>query len=64
MSFPRPSTLDTAAFAIEAAVLAEADVIRTQRWLDALDRRIAVLEARAPYRLERLVHRVIGRVVR
>jgi hypothetical protein len=62
LRFPRPTTLETASFAIDAAVLAEADVIRTQRWLDDLDRRVGALEARAPFRLERLVRRAAARV--
>ena len=61
LSFPRPTTLETAAFAVEAAVLAEADVVRTQRWLDDLERRVAELERSAPQRLERLVRRVVRR---
>jgi hypothetical protein len=60
-SFPRPSTLDTAASAVEAAVLAEADVVRTQRWLDDLERRLAVVERRAPYRAERALRRLLRR---
>jgi Glycosyl transferase family 2 len=61
LGFPRPSTLDTAAFAVEAAVLAEADVVRTQRWLDDLEVRVGRLERSAPYRLERLVRRAVRR---
>jgi hypothetical protein len=60
-SFPRPSTLDTASFAVEAAVLAEADVVRTQRWLDDLERRLAAVERRAPYRAERALRRLLRR---
>ncbi len=60
-SFPRPSTLDTTAFAVEAAVLAEADVVRTQRWLDDLERRLAAVEHRAPYRAERAIRRLLRR---
>ena len=60
-TFPRPSTLETAAFAVEAAVLAEADVVRTQRWLDDLERRLAAVERRAPYRAERALRRLLRR---
>ena len=59
--FPRPSTLDTASFAVEAAVLAEADVVRTQRWLDDLEGRLAAVERRVPYRAERALRRVLRR---
>ena len=60
-TFPRPSTLETAAFAIEAAVLAEADVVRTQRWLDDLERRLVRVERRLPFRGERALRRVLRR---
>ena len=61
--FPRPSTLDTAAFAVEAAVLSEADVVRTQRWLDDLERRVGRLERTAPVRVERRLRSVARRVL-
>jgi hypothetical protein len=61
LRFPRPTTLETASFAIDAAVLGEADVIRTQRWLDELEHRVAGLEARAPFRIERFARRLVGR---
>jgi hypothetical protein len=61
LRFGRPTTLETASFAVDAAVLGEADLIRTQRWLDDLDRRVWALEARAPLRLERIVRRTIRR---
>ena len=61
LSFPRPTTVETASYATEAAVLAEADVVRTQRWLDDLEGRVAALERSAPFRLERLVRRAVRR---
>lgn len=39
----QPTFADDAAFAVEAAVLGEADVVRVQRRLDALERRLASL---------------------
>ena len=60
-AFPRPSTLEAASFAVEAAVLAEADVVRTQRWLDDLERRLARVERRLPFRGERALRRVLRR---
>lgn len=60
-NFLRPSTLDTVAFAVEAAVLAEADVIRTQRWLDDLERRLVRVEGRARLRAERALRRAFRR---
>jgi hypothetical protein len=64
LRFERPTTLETASFAVDAAVLGEADLIRTQRWLDDLDRRVGALEARAPVRVERIVRRMIRRARR
>jgi hypothetical protein len=61
LAFSTPSTLETVSFAIDAAVLGEADVIRTQRWLDDLERRVAALEALAPVRAERVARRAVRR---
>jgi hypothetical protein len=41
-----PSSEDEAAYAMEAAVLAEADIVRVQRALDALEQRLHALERR------------------
>ncbi len=64
-SFPRPSPVDDAGFAVDAAVLAEADVVRSRRRLDELEQRIAQLEsrpaARAERRLRGLARRALGR---
>lgn len=62
LAFPRPTTLETVSFAVDAAVLGEADVIRTQRWLDDLERRVAALERVAPVRLERRLRAAFRRV--
>ena len=58
----RPTTLETVSFAVDAAVLGEADVIRTQRWLDDLERRVAVVERVAPVRLERRLRTFVQRL--
>jgi glycosyl transferase family 2 len=57
LRFPRPTVSDAAAYAVEAAVLEEADLVRTQRQLDALERRISALE-RHPWR--RIARRMPG----
>jgi hypothetical protein len=49
LRFPRPSVVEDAAYAVEAAVLGEADAVRLQRRLDELERRLATLE-RSPWR--------------
>jgi Glycosyl transferase family 2 len=43
--FERPSASEDAAYAVEAAVLGEADAVRLQRRLDALEQRLAALES-------------------
>jgi hypothetical protein len=45
-SFPSPTAPEDAAYAVEAAVLGEADSIRVQRRLDALEQRLRALERR------------------
>jgi hypothetical protein len=62
LRFPRPSVVEDAAYAVEAAVLGEADSVRLQRRLDELERRLALLE-RSPWRrLGRRSRRVIARL--
>ena len=64
LAFPRPTTLETASFAIDAAVLGEADVIRTQRWLDDLERRVGRLEQTTPVRIERRLRDLARKALR
>jgi Glycosyl transferase family 2 len=64
LTFPRPTTLETVSFALDAAVLGEADVIRTQRWLDDLERRVGRIESAAPVRVERRLRALARRVRR
>jgi hypothetical protein len=45
ISFPRPSVVDDALFAVEAAVVSQADDIRLHRQVDELERRIQALES-------------------
>ena len=42
LGFPTPTLVDDAEYAVEAAVLGEADVVRLQRRLDTLERRVAL----------------------
>jgi hypothetical protein len=53
LRFPRPSVVDDAAYAAEAAVLGEADTVRVQRRLDELDARLRTLEGKPWRRLGR-----------
>jgi hypothetical protein len=59
LELPRPTLVDEAAHALDVAVLGEADVIRLQRRVDGLERRLAELEGRTPMRLVRRLRREI-----
>jgi Glycosyl transferase family 2 len=53
LTFPRPSVVDEAAYAVDVAALGEAEVVRLQRRLDVLEPRLVALERRFPARLSR-----------
>ncbi len=53
LTFPTPTLVEDAQYAVEAAVLGEADVVRLQRRLDVLERRLLSLELRLPTRVYR-----------
>jgi Glycosyl transferase family 2 len=53
LTFPRPDVVDDAAFAVDVAVLGEANLVRLQRRLDGFEQRVAALERRFPSRLRR-----------
>jgi hypothetical protein len=59
LRFPLPSVVEEAAYAVDVAVLGEADVVRAQRRLDELEARIASLERRPLARLQRLLGRAV-----
>ena len=65
LAFPTPTLVEDADYAVEAAVLGEADVVRLQRRLDTLERRLASIELRLPNRVYRkasaAAKRVLGR---
>ncbi|HUF01668.1 MAG TPA: glycosyltransferase family 2 protein [Gaiellaceae bacterium] len=64
LRFPFPSVVEDAAYAVDVAVLGEADVVRAQRHLDELEQRLAVLERRPSARLARLATRLVRRTRR
>lgn len=64
LSFPIPSLVEDAEYAVEAAVLGEADVVRLQRRLDTLERRLLTLELRLPTRVYRKLSRTAKRALR
>ena len=65
LAFPTPSLVEEATYAVEAATLGEADVVRLQRRLDTLEERLAAIELRLPNRIYRKIasplKRVLGR---
>jgi len=63
-TFAHTTPVDDAAFAVDAAVLGEADVIRVRRRLDQLEQRIGSLEALTTSRVDRRLRRLAARVRR
>ena len=63
LHFPLPTLVDDAEYAVEAAVLGEADVVRLQRRLDELERRLQTVEQRLPRRAYRKLARTARRVL-
>jgi hypothetical protein len=61
LAFPRPSVVDDALFAVEAAVVAQADEVRLRRQVDELDRRLQAVESFTPARLARGLQRLLMR---
>ncbi len=64
IELPRPSVVDDAAHAVEAAVLGEADVVRLQRRVDELEQRMISLELQLPLRLYRRLSEAAKRLLR
>ena len=65
LDFPYPTLVDEASYAVEAATLGEADVVRLQRRLDVLEQRLGSVERRLVHRIARKVsgsaRRALGR---
>jgi hypothetical protein len=64
LTFPRPSVVDEAAYAVDVAALGEADLVRLQRRLDALEQRLLPLERRPSTRAYRTLRRVAKKLLR
>jgi hypothetical protein len=62
LRFPLPTLVEDAEYAVEAATLGEADVVRLQRRLDELERRLQTVEQRLPRRVYRRLVRSTQRV--
>ncbi len=61
LSFPEPDLADAAAYAVEAAVLTEADLVRVQRRLELVEQRLRAVEQRFTTRVYRKVTRLATR---
>ena len=59
--FPRPSVVDDALFAIEAAVVSQADDVRVRRQVDDLEQRVQTLESQVGVRVQHLLERLLRR---
>jgi hypothetical protein len=57
VTFPRPTVVDEAAYAVDVASLGEADVVRLQRRLDTLERRPLV---RVDRKLRRVARKLLN----
>jgi hypothetical protein len=64
LEFPTPTLVDEATYAVEAAALGEADVVRLQRRLDTLEQRLASVEQRLPNRVYRKLAGPARRILR
>ncbi len=61
LEFPRPTVAENAWFAVDAAVLGEADAFGIRDDIDALERRLAELEENLGVRVERKLRSLLGR---
>jgi Glycosyl transferase family 2 len=52
LTFPRPTVVDEASYAVDVAALGEADVVRLLRRLDTLEQRLLTIERRPSVRIE------------
>ena len=53
LEFPRPNVVESAGYAVDAAVLGEGEIVAAQTYLDDLEARLAELEGNVGVRLER-----------
>jgi hypothetical protein len=64
LTFPRPTVVDEAAYAVDVAALGEADVVRLQRRLDTLEQRLVRFERRPSARFERKLRGAAKKLLR
>ena len=64
ITFPRPTVVDDAAYAVDVAALGEADAVRLQRRLDTLEQRLQTLERLPSVRIDRKLRRAAKKLLR
>jgi Glycosyl transferase family 2 len=64
LTFPRPTVVDEAAYAVDVAALGEADLVRLQRRLDTLEQRVQSVERRRGPHLYRTMRRAAKKLLR
>jgi hypothetical protein len=64
LTFPRPTVVDEAAYAVDVAALGEADLVRLQRRLDTLEQRLLTIERQPSVRVERKLRAVAKKLLR
>jgi hypothetical protein len=64
LTFPRPTVVDEAAYAVDVAALGEADVVRLLRRLDTLEQRLVTIERRPSVRIENKLRRAAKKLLR
>jgi Glycosyl transferase family 2 len=64
LTFPRPTVVDDAAYAVDVATLGEADVVRLQRRLDTLEQRLVTLERRPLVRVDSKLRHAAKKLLR
>ena len=64
LTFPRPTVVDEAAYAVDVAALGEADLVRLQRRLDTLEQRLQSVEERRGPNLYRTARRAAKKLLR
>jgi len=64
VEFPRPTVVDEAAYAVDVAALGEADIVRLQRRLDALEQRLLTVERRPSVRIYHRLRRAAKKLGR
>jgi hypothetical protein len=64
LTFPRPTVVDEATYAVDVAALGEADVVRLQRRLDSLEQRLLTIERRPLLRIDRTLRGAAKKLLR